>query len=200
MKDNGGQQPNDDRWVKAASRLPRDIRPERDLWPEIAARLEDKGGVRKPRRGWRLAGALAAGIALVTLSSLITLWVTDRPASVPLSRVQAPAGVARPARAVVGDATFGPGYVLGPKYERARQQLSQDLDAQLESLPAETRDVIQKNLGQIRDALAEINSALADDPGNMLLQQLLMAAYQDEMSVLMEVNRMARSLPTRKEI
>ena len=90
--------------------------------------------------------------------------------------------------------------MLGPKYEKARQQLSQDLDTQLETLPPETREVIEKNLAQIRQALTEINGALADDPGNVLLQQLLMAAYQDELTVLMEVNRMARSLPTRKEI
>jgi hypothetical protein len=152
------------------------------------------------RRGWRLATAAAAAVALVTVSSLITLWVTDRPENVPVSRVQAPAGLARPARAIGGDATFGPDYVLGPKYERARQQLSRELDAQLDALPAETREVVERNLAQIRQALKEINGALADDPGNVLLQQLLMAAYQDEMSVLMEVNRIARSLPTRKEI
>jgi hypothetical protein len=32
------------------------------------------------------------------------------------------------------------------------------------------------------------------------LQQLLMAAYQDEMDVLANVNRMARAVPTRNEI
>jgi len=202
MKRDNGQNGADpgDPWVEAASRLPREIAPERDLWPGIAARLEPENRPRTIWRGWHLAGAVAAAVALVTVSSLITLWVTDRPESVPVSRVQTPAGIVRPARALNGNATFGPDYVLGPKYEKARQQLSQDLDTQLETLPPETREVIEKNLAQIRQALTEINGALADDPGNVLLQQLLMAAYQDELTVLMEVNRMARSLPTRKEI
>jgi hypothetical protein len=202
MKKDSGQNDADpsDPWVEAASRLPREIAPERDLWPGIAARLEPGDRTRAIWRGWHLAGAVAAAVALVTVSSLITLWVTDRPDSVPVSRVQTPAGIARPARALNGNATFGPDYLLGPKYEKARQQLSQDLDTQLETLPPETREVIEKNLAQIRQALTEINGALADDPGNVLLQQLLMAAYQDELTVLMEVNRMARSLPTRKEI
>ena len=60
--------------------------------------------------------------------------------------------------------------------------------------------MVRRNLEQIRSALNEINQALSDDPNNVLLQQLLLAAYQDELAVLTEVNRMARSLPTRKEI
>ena len=126
--------------------------------------------------------------------------MTDRPENPPVTRVQTPAGAVRPAGGIGPDATFGPDYLLGPKYEKARQQLSRELEVQLDTLPAETRDVVEKNLAQLRQALSEINGALADDPGNVLLQQLLMAAYQDELSVLMEVNRMARSLPTRKEI
>jgi hypothetical protein len=148
--------------------------------------------------GWRLGGAIAAALALVAITSTITVWVVDRQPPVIVSQAPAPAGLARPARTV--EATFGPEYALGPKFERARQQLSRDLDEQLESLSPETREVVNKNLAQIRQALAEINGSLADDPGNVLLQQLLMAAYQDEMAMLMEVNRMAQSLPTRKEI
>ena len=138
------------------------------------------------------------GSSAVAITSTITVWVVDRQAPVIVSQAPAPAGLARPARTVA--ATFGPEYALGPKFERARQQLSRDLDEQLESLSPETREVVEKNLAQIRQALAEINGSLADDPGNVLLQQLLMAAYQDEMAMLMEVNRMAQSLPTRKEI
>jgi hypothetical protein len=60
--------------------------------------------------------------------------------------------------------------------------------------------LIDRNLAQIREALAEINDELAEDPNNVLLQQLLLAAYQDELAVLMNVNRMAQTLPKRTEI
>ncbi len=200
MKNDSENARTDDRWLQAASRLPGEIRPERDLWPDIEARLRSEASTRRRRRGWRLAASAAAAMVLVTVSSLITLWVTERPGDLPVSRVQTPSGVVRQAGGIAADATFGPDYLMGPKYEKARQQLSRELETQLDTLPAETRDVVEKNLAQLRQALAEINGALADDPGNVLLQQLLMAAYQDELSVLMEVNRMARSLPTRKEI
>jgi len=60
--------------------------------------------------------------------------------------------------------------------------------------------VVERNLAQIRAAVAEINQALEKDPGNILLEQLLMAAYQDEMEVLSNVNRMAGAVPSRNEI
>ena len=200
MTEGRGRGESGDRWVEEAGRLPREIRPERDLWPEIEARL-DAGRRPVPGRSrWPLAAALAAAVALVTVSSLITIQVTQRPDTAPVSQAAGPNGLARPAGHLSRAAAFGPDYVLGPKYEKARQQLYRELDEQLETLPPRTRQVVKDNLAQIRRALAEINGALADDPGSVLLQQLLMAAYQDELNVLMEVNRMAQSLPTRKEI
>jgi hypothetical protein len=192
-----GNRNGDDRLMEEASRMPVDIQPERDLWPGIAARLEPREQPGRDTGRWRLVGAIAAAVALVAVSSLLTVWVTDRSEPVTISRVQPPQGMTRPA---AGSATFGPDYVLGPKYEKARQQLSRDLEVQLKTLSPKTREVVEKNLSQIRQAMADINGALAEDPGNVLLQQLLMAAYQDEMTMLMEVNRMAQSLPTRKEI
>lgn len=180
--------------------LPVDIPPERDLWPGIAARIAETPASESGARGWRMVGAVAAAVALVAVSSMVTLWVANPPEPTVVAVPSAPAGITRQARTIPGGATFGPDVSLGPKYERARQQLSRDLDEQLDALPPESRDVVEKNLAQIRQALSEINSALAEDPGNLLLQQLLMAAYQDEMSMLMEMNRMAQSLTTRKEI
>jgi hypothetical protein len=197
MNGNHRKRNGEERVMEEASRLPVDIPPERDLWPEIAARLEQREKHASAGGRWRLVGAVAAAAALVAVSSLVTLWVTDKHEPVTVSRIQPPRGMTRPATT---NATFGPDYVLGPKYEKARQQLSRALDEQLKTLSPETREIVEKNLSQIRQAMSEINAALADDPGNVLLQQLLMAAYQDEMTVLMEVNRMAQSLPTRKEI
>lgn len=185
-----------DKLLEAARRLPTEIAPERDLWPQIAARLEQRVAAAPGWGGWRWAGAMAAGVVLVAVSSLITVWVVDhdemRTASVTVPTAMAPSATA--------PAPFGPGHLLGRKYRLARNELAADLDARLEALPPASRSVVRRNLEQIRSALNEINQALSDDPNNVLLQQLLLAAYQDELAVLTEVNRMARSLPTRKEI
>lgn len=184
-----------DAWQQAASGLPDELTPERDLWPDIAARIEAEPGAR-PLRGWRVAGPLAAAVVLVALSSLTTLWISGRDEGPAISQVVPPPTGA----AAMPSAAFGPDHELGPKYRRARNQLTVDLESGLQALPPATQQTVQRNLEQIRMALAEINTALAEDPGNTLLQQLLLAAYQDELIVLTEVNRMARSLPTRTEI
>ncbi len=184
-----------DRWQQAASGLSAEIAPERDLWPDIAARIEAEPHA-QTARGWSVAGALAAAVALVALSSLTTLWISGRDAGPEISQVVPPPG----GSAMMPSAAFGPDHELGPKYRRARNELTVDLESRLQALPPSTRHTVERNLEQIRVALAEINAALAEDPGNMLLQQLLLAAYQDELTVLTEVNRMARSLPTRTEI
>jgi len=184
-----------DRWQQAASGLSAEIAPERDLWPDIAARIEAEPRARSAR-GWPVAGALAAAVALVALSSLTTLWISGRDAGPEISQVVPPPS----GSAMMPSAAFGPDYELGPKYRRARNELTVDLESRMQALPPATRHTVERNLEQIRIALAEINAALAEDPGNALLQQLLLAAYQDELTVLTEVNRMARSLPTRTEI
>ena len=97
-------------------------------------------------------------------------------------------------------ARFGAGYDLGANHQLVRASLREDLARHLETLPPETAAVVERNLAQIREAVKEINQALENDPGNILLQQLLMAAYQDEMDVLANVNRMARAVPSRNEI
>jgi hypothetical protein len=185
-----------DRLMEAARHLPDDLPLDRDLWPGIEARIQGVEVSRPGGRRWVLAGALAAGLALVAVSSLVTTWLIDEPAPIIVRQAPLPVGAVLAART----ATFGSGYVLGPKYEMARNNLARDLDEQMEALTPETRDIVQRNLGQIRRAMDEINEELAADPNNVLLQRLLMTTYQDELAVLMNVNRMMQTLPTRTEI
>mgnify|MGYP001825260618 CR=1 FL=1 len=196
MTDRRGPDDRIDRLMGAARRLPVEIEPDKDLWPGIEARITGSEAPAGGRSRWIVGGAIAAGLALIALTSTITIWLTEEPAQVIVRQAPTNAGIAR----VAGTATFGAAYALGPKYEMARQGLKRDLDAQMEALPPETREIVQKNLAQIRSAMDEINQELEADPNNVLLQRLLMTAYQDELTVLMNMNRMMQTLPTRTEI
>lgn len=196
MTDRQGPDERIDRLMNAARSLPDDLPLERDLWPEIEARIQGVDASAPNRGRWMLGGALAAGLALVAMSSLVTSWLIDEPAPIIVRQAPLHDGAAVAART----ATFGSANVLGPKYETARNDLTRDLDAQLEALTPETREVVQRNLDQIRRAMDEINKELEADPNNVLLQRLLMTTYQNEMAVLMNVNRMMQTLPTRTEI
>jgi hypothetical protein len=175
------------------ARLAEDLPPARELWPGIAARIEGPAGSPdrsrtarrwQPRQTWLAAAAVAVAAILVTM--------------VYRGADQAPPVPGGPE--MLTAAAFGPTYQLNAGYHAARAGLAQDLEAQLAGLPPETRATVLDNLATIRRAAAEINAALGDDPSNLLLQQQLMAAYQDELAVLANIRRVTERLPHRNEI
>lgn len=188
----------DDRILARARRLPADLPPGRDLWPEIRARIEEHRApeaAREPggRHAWTPAALAASVVVAVGVVALLRAPGPGTP------ETAADAGGAVPAAT---PASFGPTHRLGPKYEDARASLAKDVEARLAELPPETREAVARNLEAIRAAVAEINLALGDDPGNVFLQQLLMDAYQDELAVLAKLRRMTQTLsnPQRNEI
>ena len=165
----------------ALGRLPQGIEPPRDLWPAIEARLEPRAPGARRRWLWPTA---AAAVLLVVASSLITATVLRRDDVVAVRRAGTP-----PAAAVTA-AAFGPGQALGPSYLAARQELTRSLESRIERLPPEGRRQLEKNLAELHRASAEINAALARQPGDPLLQELLLSTYQEELGVLASVNQL----------
>ena len=161
--------------------LPRELPPEHDLWPQIAAQLTPR---RATRRWLPLA---AAAVLLVAASSLITAHVV-RQSAAPVAQVAPPPASGT---AVVRPAAFGPGHALDPEYVAARQQLAAMLAARIDRLPSSARQKVEDNLAQLHRAADEINAALALQPGDPLLEELLLNTYQDELAVLASVNQLA---------
>jgi hypothetical protein len=170
-------------------RLQPDLPPARDLWPSIEARLGSPARVMpaRPRRpAWPLL-AMAASVAVV---GVLVVSLLDQGPPVPPDLAQTAALVS----------PFGPGYELGGDYQAARAGLVDDLDRRLASLEPEARAAVLENLETIRRAVAEINAALGDDPASVLLQNQLLATYQDELLVLANLQRVTGRLPTRNDI
>jgi N-acyl-D-aspartate/D-glutamate deacylase len=71
---------------------------------------------------------------------------------------------------------------------RERAELVRALDAKMKTLPPETQAKVTASLETIRKSIADIQAALGKDPGNALLQALLVNSYQDEMRVLTVVH------------
>jgi hypothetical protein len=177
--------------LERARRLGEDIPPARDLWPEIRARIEEdraRAGQRQPR-GWNawvpaaLAASVVVAVGVVAIVRGTGPEIADPGAGGPRMPVAAT------------PASFGPSYTLGAKYQEARASLAGDLEERLAGLPAETREIVARNLEAIQAAVTEINAALASDPGNIFLQQLLLDTYHDELAVLANVRRMTETLP-----
>jgi hypothetical protein len=61
------------------------------------------------------------------------------------------------------------------------------LGDQVAALPPASRAKVMASLTTIREAKRNLEEALGKDPGNALLQELLVNTYQDEMRVLTDV-------------
>jgi len=84
-------------------------------------------------------------------------------------------------------------YEADPRYERQRAQLLHSLQEQLAALPPASRAKVMASLETVQQAKEDLEQALGKDPGNALLQELLINTYQDEMRVLTDVREASDS-------
>ena len=135
-------------------------------------------------------------MVLVAASSLVTASLLGRAqqnANIAARTAPANPATASPAAeatASVTPAAFGPGYTLDNEYVAARSQLASTLQARIERMPPSARQKLEANLAEMHRAANEINAALAQQPGDPLLEELLLSTYQDELAVLANVNQL----------
>jgi hypothetical protein len=179
----------DDKLMKAARALETKVAPEHDLWPAIENAIS-----RPSRTSWNTVFAQAAAVLLLVgaSSSLTYLAMNEK------------MPVATPVTDNTGlnyeRVSFGGHYTLGPGFQDARSSLRAQLDEELERLSPEARAEVVKNINAIRAAIDEINRALVDEPDNILLQELLLSTYREELSVMMKVDRVANAVMLRSDI
>ena len=179
----------DDKLMKAARALETEVAPEHDLWPGIENAI-----ARPSRTSWNTVFAQAAAVLLlVGVSSSLTYLAMNEKTP-----------VATPVTDNTGlnyeRVSFGGHYTLGPGFQDARSSLRAQLDEELERLSPEARAEVVKNINAIRAAIDEINRALVDEPDNILLQELLLSTYREELSVMMKVDRVANAVMLRTDI
>jgi len=150
--------------LAAAADLPREIRPPRELWSGIDARL---AGSERPQRAGLPAWALvAAALALVLATAAVTsILIRDHDEAIALK---------------VGRADEA-------RFLAASQELLAGLEAQ--DLSPETMEIVRRNLEVIDAAIAELQAALERDPGNGELTRMLLATYQRKIDLLEQAAR-----------
>ncbi len=177
----------EDKLMAQAAQLSTEIAPERDLWPDIAAAIETP----RRRSSWMPYLAQAAAVVLlVGASSSITYVLTK--GGTTISPVIATMGL---------DAEFRSfGSQFGQGFQNARNNLAAQMDLELDRVSPEVRAEVEENLAVIRSAITEINSALEDEPNNVLLQELLLKTYREELTVMRRVGGLTQNVMSRNDI
>ena len=154
---------NDDKLKAALERLPRDVAPQRDLWPGISARIGRKRV--RPLWSYGLAASLLVAVAAGALWSAY--------------------GVRHPDNTIVEVGVTGTGSNPAENaYLAQRAAFAENSVQSAANLSPATKAVILKNLRIIESSMQEIQGALDKDPTNPRLRALLFDLYQNEARLL----------------
>jgi len=185
--------PEDD-LINELRTLPRSVPPERDLWPEIAARLEETGsapspaGISIPIRAGKHAFRTVwnwqplAWAATLVLAVSVGFWLGRSPVpsadGVAEQRTGAPSATPMHAVALTARADL----------QQTRAALAKDIERRVDGLNPSTRAVVLDNLAVINQALDDIDAALAATADSGLDARLLMAMYADQLVLMNTMN------------
>ncbi|HEY3859336.1 MAG TPA: hypothetical protein VGM47_06980 [Gammaproteobacteria bacterium] len=150
-----------EKFESALKRLPRDVHPDRDLWPSIDARLKRRHAVR-PLWTYGMAASLVVAVAAGAL------WFGIGP--------QQKTGTPQ---VIVASSTAPQNTYLAQRAAFAEDSLQSAKD-----LNPATRAVILTNLRIIEGSMQDIQAALDKDPNNPRLRALLFDLYQNEARLL----------------
>jgi anti-sigma factor RsiW len=172
------------RRVVARARTLPDSAPDRNLWPDVAARIgaAPRAGVSlfsrmvKSRLSFTLPQLAAASLALMVLSGGL-VWMAK--SGDPRADFQ-PVSAAPP-RESRGAA---PAEFTDAHYDRAVAGLEKTFESRRPKLNPETVQVLDENLAVIDEAIDECRRALAEDPSNAYVSAHLAAVRQQKLALL----------------
>lgn len=174
------------------SALPASVEPDRDLWPDLAARLEPRDQIRRPRRrptlrrmaahpAWRQA--LAAGVGLVAGAVLTYLSLSPAALAPSATSPDADSGVRLASMMDSGQALDQ----AEMQFLRAKEELWLAVFEQRAAMSPEAWEMVEQNLQILDGAVSDLRSALVDDPGNSELEKRILNNQRRSLDLLREV-------------
>ncbi len=178
--------------IGRAAELPKSIEPPIDAWAGIrqsidrdARALEQPTGS-TPKFRWNKAWALAAAALVVAaLSSTGTFLYVNRDGRNAAASASRAAGAATPAN-------FAAFTLEENNFLRTASILEDLLDSQQDALAPETVKQLKASLRTIDEAILEARNALARDPANGMLIEMLSASYRQKVDLLRRTTEMTR--------
>lgn len=175
-----------------ASELPKSIDPPTDAWSRIRQAIEHDADVLKrapsAKTWWRPFTVAAAVLVVAAVSSSATYLYMMRDggeaASSPTTAATRPTGET--------PASLAAFTVEENNYLRTASILQELLDSQQGQLAPETIAQLKASLRTIDEAILEARNALARDPANRVLIEMLSASYRQKVDLLRRSTEMTR--------
>jgi hypothetical protein len=161
--------------------LPREVEPPQEAWDALRERLGQHRAAATKRwwhNGWL---ATAAGIVLVIGTAIIT---SNTPRAKAAKLPSAAAGLATP----VAPAALR---AVDMNYVETVARLREALDGQRGALAPSTARTVDRALAVIDSAIAEARAALASDPANAALVDILSTHYERKVELLQRATELS---------
>lgn len=174
-----------------ARALPREIEPPIEAWSAIKAEIEKPAAsisLPQTQRFWqRPAFLAAAGLLLIAGSSLVTVAVVhDRDSRATMVATKNTMRTSDPS-------TFAEFASVENDYIGTANQLSAVLENERTTLSPETVAKLKQSLEVIDAAILEARRALAADPANKAIVEMLRTSYDQKLDLLKRTTEMGRS-------
>ena len=179
----------EDKLMREAGRLAKEVTPGRDLLPGIHDAIT--GPARRRSRWTPMLAQAAAVLVLVGGSSMVTWYlVREEPQVIEVYRPALDTELA----------SYGDRGSLGQEYDRVHGEVTSQLETELEKLSPEARADVERNMAVIHQAIADISTALNREPDNELLRDLLADAYREELVIMQRIGTLTRQVMARQDI
>ena len=165
-----------------------DEAPPKNLWPDVAARLEPKSAPRRTQVSFTLPQLAMAASLLIAVASGLT-WLASRQPSAPVEMQATVVAQSESTGEVEGgivNANFA-----DAQFDAAVTDLEQILRSERDRLDPRTVLVIERNLKAIDAAIQEARAALNDDPANAYLNSHLADARRRKLDLLRQATTLA---------
>ena len=163
--------------------LPDRIDPPGEVWTAIRGEMSPRRSFGVTMSWWRLA---AAAVVLVAVSSIVTILIVRRPEVLVVRPV--PPTPATP----VSDAPATK--AVDASYDAGIKELTETLAQHRSQLDPATAAKVEASLHVIDLAIAEARQALAADPANTDLHDLLAASYERKLELLRRANQLSATI------
>jgi hypothetical protein len=171
--------------ITAAHALPRDVAPPVEVWDAVRARVAS--GVRASHsshaaRWWHNGWLATAAAVVLMLGTAMLMTLASRGRS---AKAKAMYVAAAPLSPVL--------YAVDKNYVATIRELRATLDAQRPTLAPSTIRTVEHSLSVIDAAIAEARAALAADPANQALVDMLASRYERQVDLLQRATELSSS-------